>query len=272
LAHEYDADDPESLEIVTALKTGYTHLDLAEVYGNHETIGAALKEWNGKREDLWITDKILPGMADIRGTLQKQLKTLGTDYIDLYLLHGPEKLFPKGSPSQEDAWLELEKLQSEGLLKNIGVSNHRVQDLEKILKAGKVVPAANQIELHPLVYKEAKQIIDFCHEKGIKIEAYSPTATLVHYQGTEVDVAVEKAAKSLGERAGKTVTPGQVLLKWAAAKGDISVTTSGKESRMKEQLEAFNLPDLTDEEIKAIEQAGLNSPIRRKYMVNVFED
>lgn len=122
-------------------------------------------------------------MADIRGTLEKQLKTLDTDNIDLYLLHAPEKLFPKGSPSQEDAWKELEKLQSEGLLKNIGVSNHRVQDLERILKAGKVVPAANQIELHPLVYKEAKEIIDFCHEKGIKIEAYAPTATLVHYQG-----------------------------------------------------------------------------------------
>ena len=75
---------------------------------------------------------------------------LGLDHVDLFLLHVPEKLFPKGSPSQEEAWAQLEELQQEGLTKSIGVSNHRVQDLERILKTGKVVPAINQVSLFSL--------------------------------------------------------------------------------------------------------------------------
>ena len=235
-------------------------------------------------------------MADIAGTLKKQLSTLGLDYVDLYLLHAPEKLFPKGSPSQAEAWQQLEQLQADGLAKNIGISNHRVEDIEKILKVAKVVPAVNQIELHPYVWKEAKEIVDFCHEKGIKIQAYSPTAPLVHYKGGPVNAVVDNIAKSLGERAGKSVTPGQVLLKWAAQRGDISVTTSSKvrticaslmtpllacvrsnlaqlaqEERMKEQLAIVSLPALNDVELKAIEDAGLKSEVKRKYMVEVFK-
>lgn len=257
--------------IVKAIDVGYTHLDSGEVYANAESFAAALSATKTKREDLWITEKILPGMADIPGTLKKQLSTLGLDYVDLYLLHGPEKLFPKGSPSQAEAWQQLEQLQAAGLAKNIGISNHRVEDIEKILKIAKVVPAVNQIELHPYVWKEAKEIVDFCHEKGIKIQAYSPTAPLVHYKGGPVDAVVDDVAKSLGERAGKSVTPGQVLLKWAAQKGDISVTTSSKEDRMGEQLAIVSLPALNDEELKAIEDAGLKSEVKRKYMVEVFK-
>lgn len=108
---------------------------------------------------------------------------LGLDYVDLYLIHAPEKLFPKGGPSQEEAWAQLEKLQEEGLTKSIGVSNHRVQDIKRILASGKVKPAVNQIELHPYTYKEAKEIIALCHENGIKIEAYSPSATLTSFKG-----------------------------------------------------------------------------------------
>lgn len=108
---------------------------------------------------------------------------LGIDNVDLYLLHAPEKLFPKGSPSQQEAWAQLEELQAEGLTKSIGVSNHRVQDLKKILETCKVKPAVNQIELHPYIYNEAKEIVDFAHENGIKIAAYSPSAPLVYFKG-----------------------------------------------------------------------------------------
>lgn len=77
----------------------------------------------------------------------------------------------------------MEELQAEGLARSIGVSNHRVQDIQKILETCKVKPAVNQIELHPYIYKEAKQIVDVCHENGIKIAAYSPSAPLVYFKG-----------------------------------------------------------------------------------------
>jgi diketogulonate reductase-like aldo/keto reductase len=97
-------------------------------------------------------------------------------------LHAPEKLFPKNSPSQQEAWAQLEALQAEGLTKSIGVSNHRVSDIKKILETCKVKPAINQIELNPYIYNEAKEIVDFCHENGIKIAAYSPSSPLVHFK------------------------------------------------------------------------------------------
>ena len=205
----------------------------------------------------------------------------------MYLLHAPEKLFPKGSPSQQEAWAQLEELQAEGLAKSIGISNHRVEDIKKILETCKVKPAVNQIELHPYIYNEAKAIVDLAHEHGIKIAAYSPSAPLVHFKGRSfvsslsdrgrlaehdiltdgpVDAVVEDIAKSAG------ISPGQVLLKWAQQVGDIVVTTSSKESRMKEQLAISSVPDLSPEQIQAITEAGAKKPSQRKYMVNVFED
>ncbi|KAL7005317.1 hypothetical protein EMMF5_005154 [Cystobasidiomycetes sp. EMM_F5] len=244
---------------------------------NSSRIGEALRRWGGKREDIFITEKILSGLADIKGTIKRQLSdvrnplfALGIEYVDLYLLHAPDKIFPKGAPSLEDAFSQLEQIKNEGLVKSIGVSNHRVKDLERIVKSSKTPPAVNQIELHPYIISEAQDIVDYCKQHDIKLEAYSPSAPVVYFKDGPANKVLDQVAAAVSKRSGESVTTGQILLKWAAQKGNIIITTSSKESRMKEQLAALALSELSTDEMTSIEDAGRSEAPRRKYMANVF--
>ncbi|GHJ85377.1 hypothetical protein NliqN6_1779 [Naganishia liquefaciens] len=224
------------------------HIDCAEMYANEESVGQAIKELGVKRDDVFLTTKC--GSADPRKSLEKSLKLLGVDQVDLYLIHSPELVKETGLGK---SWQIMEELQKEGKTKSIGVSNYRVSDLEEVLKVAKVVPSVNQIEVHPYVYSKAQSLLDFCHSKGIHIESYGPLSTLIRAPGGPVDPVVKDIAQEL------VATEGQVLLKWAhqITHGGIVLTTSSKKERLEEQIKAFTeIKDLSDEQMQAIAEAG----------------
>ncbi|KAI5474202.1 hypothetical protein MNV49_003967 [Pseudohyphozyma bogoriensis] len=242
-----------------ALKAGFTHLDNAEAYGNEASVGAAIKESGIPREKLFITTKIGTGLNDIRGNFEKQLKLLGVSYVDLYLIHWPYEFGKPGYPSNEEAWKQLEALKDEGLAKSIGVSNYRIQDLEKTLAIAKHRPSINQIEL-----KEATPLLNFLKKEKIAYSVYAPTGPLNKAPGGPLDPVLEKIAAAKSS-SGTKVEPSQVLLKFASQLGALVITTSGKEWRMKEQLAAGGIPELTDAEIREISEVGATHP-KRFYM------
>lgn len=133
--------------IKTAISVGYTHFDNAEVYNNEEEMGEAVAESKTPREKLYITTKVLPGIADIPGALKTSLKKLQTDYVDLYLIHSHNFAGKEGKPSLKEAWKKMEDLKDQGLVREIGVSNYSVESLKEIMKDAKHPPVANQVSL-----------------------------------------------------------------------------------------------------------------------------
>ncbi|GAA5833178.1 hypothetical protein JCM11251_005168 [Rhodosporidiobolus azoricus] len=265
-----EKDGEVSREIVDtvklAIKAGYRHLDGAEAYGNETSLGAAIKESGLKREELFVTTKSGPGLKNIGASFDASLKKLGLDYVDLYLIHWPYD-FPKpGYPTMQEAWKTLESIRDSGRAKSIGVSNFRVRDLEKILSIPdlKHKPAVNQIEFHPFVYEAAEELYQFQKKHGITLEAYGPTGPITKFSKPTFDAALDKVVKAVQSRAGSDaeVEAGQVLLKLAAQREAVVITTSSKEWRIKQQLAAGALPDLTQEEIDSLTKAAKPAPQR----------
>ncbi|GAA5894126.1 hypothetical protein JCM8208_002354 [Rhodotorula glutinis] len=261
-------DGPELVETIkTALKVGFRHLDGAESYKNEESLGKAIAEGGVPREELYVTTKCGAGLKDIQSSFDGSLKKLGLAHVDLYLIHWPQD-FPKpGYPTIEQAWKQLEAIKDSGRAKSIGVSNFRVRDLEKILAMSdlKHKPVVNQIEFHPFMYTAGEELYQFCKKHDIAIEAYGPTSPAFRFDGNrgEFDGILDKVTKAVAARTGKDkVEPSQVLLRLAAQRGAIVITTSGKDWRMKEQLAAGALPELTQDEIDELVEAAKPAPQR----------
>lgn len=233
--------------IKSALRVGYRHLDAAEMYGTNYEVGIAMKESGVPREDIFLTTKVWSDLKDPVKSLEDSLKRLQVDYVDLYLIHAP--FFSKESHGIDlkEAWEAMEAVHDKGLAKHIGVSNFRVADLEQLLSFARVKPAANQIEFNP--YLQSPELVSFCHEHGITVEAYCPLTPITRKPGGPVDPVTAEIAKKYDK------SPGQVLLRWTMQQGIIPVTTSGKESRMKEQLLIDGF-ELIEEEVKRIREAG----------------
>ncbi|BFZ64371.1 hypothetical protein YB2330_005514 [Saitoella coloradoensis] len=249
-------NDPLNKDLISSIKSalhaGFTHLDCAEVYNTETEVGQAIKESGVDRSKLFITTKVITNIADPIAALRTSLRKLGTDYVDLYLIHAPFFATKPNSPnSLLNAWSSLIDAQQQGLTKAIGVSNFRIQDLEELKKSPNgVKPGVNQIEYHPCLQQE--ELVGYMNKEGIKIVCYSPLAPITRDVGTG---AVKKVAEGIADKHGKTA--GQVLLKWSLQKDHILITTSAKPSRMTEQLAAAS-PDwsLTEEESQEIEKAG----------------
>ncbi|KAL1738925.1 NADP-dependent oxidoreductase domain-containing protein, partial [Schizophyllum fasciatum] len=154
-----------------------------------------------------------------------------------------------------------------GLAKSIGVSNFRVSDLEKLLPEATIPPAVNQ--LHPYVWRSAKAIYDLCKAKGIAVASYSGLTPITSGKGGPLNPILPEIATRLSKDYGKTVTPAQVLMKWLIQKDIIVVTTTSKQERLQEYLDAINVPDLTTDEIAKIEENGVKV-LQRVYMKHVF--
>ena len=245
-----------------ALTAGFTHVDEAEVYGNEVVTGEALRRWlpekGMSRESLFITSKVSVNSVDngIADSAKTTLSALGVTYLDLYLIHAPFKSdgTPFSTPLKE-CWRQMESLVDEGVVRNIGVSNWRVCDLEEIWEDARIKPCVNQIEFHP--YLQQPALLRWCEERGILIEAYAPLAPLTKeaLAGGPVDAAVDAAADALGKS--KT----QILLRWAFQKGVVVLTTSSKPARMRECLGIFDF-ELTKEQEDAITDTGMSSQKR----------
>ncbi|KAH9476055.1 NAD/NADP-dependent indole-3-acetaldehyde reductase [Psilocybe cubensis] len=233
-------------QVDQAISVGFNHIDTAQAYRNEEEAGKAIHESGLKRDEIFITTKYsgLNGL-DIETSIKNSLKNLGVQYIDLYLIHHPRLAVP----DIPTAWRQMEGLKNAGLVKSIGISNFEIEHVDTLLASAKIVPAVNQIILHPYAYKRQAPLLEYLNEKGIVYEAYSPLIPVTQFPGGPVDKPVKAAAKRLN------ATDDQILLAWAKAKGAVVLTSSSKKYRLEGYLEAGDLV-LTDDEIKAIDDAG----------------
>ncbi|KAG8888633.1 hypothetical protein FRB98_007306 [Tulasnella sp. 332] len=238
--------------VVQAIYAGFSHIDTAQAYQNESSTGAALKETGIARNDVWITTKFYylgPSGLNVRDALVESLNRMSLEYVDLYLIHSPP-------PNIPETWGEMEMTLKEGLTKSIGVSNFNVEQLELLMMDASVVPAVNQILFNPYQLGEMLPVLQYCKEHGIVVEAYGPLTSITKAPNGPVDAPVKKAADRL------KATPGQVLLLWVRQKGCVIVTTSSKAERLEEYLGIAELGPLTDEEMQAIDEAGLKGAPR----------
>lgn len=224
------------LAVTEALATGYRHIDTAAAYRNEAGVGAALAESGLAREELFITTKLRNGeQGNTRAAFEASRKALGLDWIDLYLIHWPV-------PSQglfTQAWKEMESLYAEGLIRAIGVSNFLAPHLDELLANSTVVPAVNQIELHPSL--QQSELAAKSRSHGIAVQAYSPLG-----QGQDLDnqVIAELAANY-------DATPAQVVLAWHLGTGNIVIPKTVTPERMRENLAAAKI-QLSDTDLQRI--------------------
>lgn len=239
--------------VALAIRSGFTHLDGAQVYANEDTLGSGIIASGKSRSELYVTTKLgkLKAGETVRESLQTSLKKLGLDYVDLFLIHSPTH--HEGRLKQ--VWKEMEGVKNDGLARSIGVSNFKVNHLIEVLEVAKVKPAVNQIEYHPYVFKASEPTVTFNQEHGITTSSYGGLSPIFRVRGP-LDALLPAIRERLEKMRGKPVTRGQVLLKWLQQKGIIVVTTSSKEDRIKEYLDTANVPPLTSEEIQAIDESG----------------
>jgi diketogulonate reductase-like aldo/keto reductase len=207
------------------LKVGYRHFDSAQAYDNEQFLGEAWKKSGIKREELFLTTKIMVnhfGKKRVGSSFAESLEKIQSDYVDLLLLHFPVTLLRK------NAWLELEKIKAAGGAKSIGVSNYTIRHLEEMKNYANELPAVNQVELH--VFLQQPELIEYCRQNNIAVEAYSP---LAHAKALD-----EPVIKEIAEKHCKTYA--QIMLRWLVEKGLIILPKSVTPSRIKENFEVFD--------------------------------
>ena len=221
-----------------ALEVGYRHIDTAAAYYNEAGVGAAIKASGLPREDIFVTTKLRNGDQGADSALtafEASRKALGLDVIDLYLIHWP---YPSADKYVE-TWKSFEKLYEQGAVRAIGVSNFLPQFLERLHGESEIVPAVNQIEIHPTFQQPGTQ--DASRAAGIAVEAYSPL-------GQGQDLSAE-AVTQIAERLG--VTTGQVVLRWHIQQGTIVIPKSVTPARIAANLDLFSF-ELSEQDVAAI--------------------
>jgi 2,5-diketo-D-gluconate reductase A len=227
-----------------ALEAGYRHIDTAAAYRNEAGVGAAIAASGIPREEIFLTTKLRNGeQGQALNAFRDSREALGVDYVDLYLIHWPvpsQGLFTK-------AWKQMEKLYTGSEIRAMGVSNFLSDHLDTLLSASDVIPAVNQIEIHPTF--QQRDLAARSRSLGMAVEAYSPLG-----QGADLGAAT---VKSLAARYG--ATPAQIVLAWHLSQGTIAIPKSADTARMRKNLGAAAL-SLTPAEIA--ETAALESGAR----------
>ncbi|GAB3059412.1 aldo/keto reductase [Sediminivirga luteola] len=242
--------------VLTAFEVGYRHIDTAEMYRNEAGVGEALKESGLSREDVFITSKLNNGYHrrdDALRAADESLAALGVEQMDLFLIHWP---LPTIDVDYVETWKAMIEIHRAGKARAIGVSNFQVPHLRRLLDETEVVPAVNQIEVHPYLTNE--QVRAFGAEHGIATEAWSPIA-----QGA---VLGDPVLQRIAERLGRTTA--QVTLRWHIQRGDIVFPKSVTRSRVEENFALFDF-ELSDEDMDAI--TGLNRDQRTGPDPDVFD-
>ncbi|MGH4028954.1 aldo/keto reductase [Actinomycetota bacterium Odt1-20B] len=232
-------DDEAEKAVGTAIEAGYRSIDTAAIYGNEEGTGKAIAASGVPREELFITTKLWNADQGHDATLRAfdaSLEKLGLDYVDLYLIHWP--LPSKGL--YVDTYKAFEKIQAEGRAKSIGVSNFLPEHLERLLAETSVIPAVNQIELHPHLQQRASREVHA--EQGITTEAWSPL-------GQGKGLLEVPAIIAIAQKHGRT--PAQVVLRWHVQLGNVVIPKSVTPSRIKENIDVFGF-ELDVEDMAAI--------------------
>lgn len=248
-------DGPQTLNtklldaMKSAMTAGFKHIDLAEMYGTDAETALALADLKLPRDSLFITHKLLKSLPDVKGTTSKLIGDLKVDYLDLLLIHSPF-LPPQAEGKLESIWKELEELVDSKVVKSIGLSNFRIEDIKQILQFARIKPVINQIEYHP--YLQQHDLVEFCKANDIQVAGYSELMSLTHKKGGPLDPVVSHFAESKG------VSESQILISWGLQKGIIVITTSSNPERLQTCVDlALEDPLLSPEEIYAIDTAGL---------------
>jgi 2,5-diketo-D-gluconate reductase A len=250
----YQVTPQETVSVVSqALEIGYRHIDTAEMYGNEKEVGKAVKDSGIARSEIFITSKLNNGFhnpEDARKAFDASLADLASDYVDLFLIHWPlPTLYDGGFVS---TWKVLEEFLKEGRAKSIGVSNFQKHHLEELIEQSDIIPAVNQIELHP--YLTNTELAEFGKAHNIATEAWSPIAQ----GGVLKDVVIADIAENVNR------TSAQVVLRWHIQHGYIVFPKSSTPERIKENFALFDF-ELTDQQMKQIDgldkdEAGRTGP------------
>ncbi|KAJ5133091.1 Aldo/keto reductase subgroup [Penicillium atrosanguineum] len=271
--------------VYEALKAGYRHLDLATIYQNQKEVAAGIKRAYQdvpglKREDLFITSKLWNSQhrpEAVEASLDACLAELELDYLDLYLVHWPvafqkgESYFPLVANSTVeggdviidddvsivDTWKAMTKL-PKSKARSVGVSNHTIEHLEALINGTGVVPAANQIERHPVL--QSNDLIEYCQKKNIHITAYSAFGNnMLNIPLLITRPEVKEVAEAVAKRTGTEVTPAHVILAWSQVGGHSVIPKSVTPSRIRDNFKEI---ELLPEEVQKVSLLGQD---RRRY-------
>lgn len=234
--------------VAHSFKVGFHLLDYSAAYGDGHLIGEAIKRSNIDRKDLFLTTRVSNNdqrNGTIRESLFRQLEGFGTDYIDLFMFHWPVTGY------YEKTWKEIVKLYKEGYCRAVGIANCHQHHIEKLLSISDVVPAVNQIEVHPLFTQ--KELIHYCWSKNIAIEAYTAIARF------DDRLMRLPLLKNIAQKYNKTTA--QIVLRWHIQTGVIPLVRSLNPKRQLENISIFDF-QLTDEEMRLIDSININSRLR----------
>ncbi len=238
-----------------ALDLGYRHIDTAQVYGNEESVGQALRDSGVPRREVFVTPKFYPGRTvswrrnDPVAAAEQSLRRLGVDQLDLYLIH-----WPGGGPTW--AWPRMERARELGLTRSVGVSNFSARELEDVITAGTILPVVNQVQFSPLEHRRA--LLDACRRRNVAVEAYSPLGTGRHLSNETVN----RVAQCTGR------TPAQVLLRWCLQRELLVIPKSVHRERIAENAQIFDfaLSEQEMAELDALDQTdGTGRAQERKW-------
>jgi 2,5-diketo-D-gluconate reductase A len=231
--------DEATAATAAALEAGYRHLDTATVYGNEAEVGQALRDSGVARNDVFVTTKCPPNRAgQAIGTLRQSLDMLGTDHVDLWLIHWP------GDGDDVDLWKEFVEARDAGLARDIGVSNFDTTMVDRVTSATGTAPAVNQVEWSPLLFD--RRVLEEHRSRGVVLEGYSALrgGTLEH------PVIVEVA-----ERLGRT--PAQVIIRWHLQHGVVVIPKSRQADRIRSNADVAGF-ELSGDDMAAIDALGPN--------------
>ncbi|CZQ86408.1 aldo/keto reductase subgroup [Trichococcus palustris] len=226
-----------------ALAIGFRHVDCASAYLNEELVGQGIRESGVPRGELFITSKLrnaAHGYNNVRREVEASLQRLGTDYLDLYLIHWPvvEGHGEDWDLDNAETWRAFEELYDEGLLKAIGVSNFSIPHLQNLMDHSLITPMVNQLLIHPGVLQQ--DTVAFCRNNGIVVEAYSPLAPLKV-------LAHDERVQAMAQKYGKSAA--QILLRFDVQNGIVPLTKTVHKERMAENIQIFDF-SIDDEDMR----------------------
>lgn len=235
----WQARDRSAVEAVRhALDAGYRHIDTATMYGNERQVGQAVAESDVPRAEIFVTTKLPQSHAGReRETLAESLDALGFDYVDLWLIH-----WPPGGRARPDVWERLLELQSDGLARDVGVSNYSVRQIDELQRATGRFPAVNQIEWSPALFD--RDVVEGHDRRAVQLEGYSPLRTMNLRDSRLVQIAEEHG-----------VTPAQVVLRWHIEHRIVAIPKSTNTERIAENAAIFDF-QLAPAEVETLDAMG----------------
>jgi 2,5-diketo-D-gluconate reductase A len=216
-----------------ALEVGYRHIDTAQIYGNEESVGRAVRESGVPREQLFITTKFAPARRDPTAEAEGSLRRLGLDYVDLYLVH-----WPQGGATR--AWPGMERALQLGYTRSIGVSNYGAGEMDQVIGSAEVPPVVDQVEFSPFEYRRG--LLDAAIRHDIVVEAYSPLGTGRHLKDRRVGEVASRVGRS----------PAQVLLRWCLQRATVVLPKSTHRDRIEENARIFDF-ELSDDDLAELD-------------------